>query len=65
MKPARFALSTASLLFRLLPEFLVDYGAGWGNRRNRDGTAPRVLNIHPWGNKRYRNRFTPSPLFGG
>jgi len=24
----------------------MDYGAGWGNRRNRDGTAPLVLIIH-------------------
>jgi hypothetical protein len=29
----------------------MDYGAGWGNRRNRDGTAPPVLNIHLWGRK--------------
>jgi hypothetical protein len=27
----------------------MDYGAGWGNRRNRGGTAPPVLNFHPWG----------------
>jgi len=29
----------------------MDYYAGWGNRRNRDGTAPPVLNIHLWGRK--------------
>src|SRR6266566_9425883 len=53
LKPARFALSTASELFhpKLLPKFLMGYCAGWGNRRNRDGTAPPVLNIHPWGRK--------------
>jgi hypothetical protein len=33
------------------PRRLMDYGAGWGNRTNRDGTAPPVLNIHHWGRK--------------
>ena len=47
----RFALSIASVLFQLLPKFLMDYCAGWGNHRNRDGTAPPVLNIHLWGRK--------------
>jgi hypothetical protein len=44
----RFALSIASELFhpKLLPKFLMDYCAGWGNRTNRDGTVPPVLNIH-------------------
>jgi len=49
LKRARFALCTASVLFQLLPKFLMDYCAGWGNRRNRDGTAASVLNIHLWG----------------
>ena len=52
-------LSTASVLFQLLPKFLMDYVAGWGNRTNRDGTAPPVPNIHLWGEKRF---LTPFPL---
>ena len=58
------SLSTASVPFQLLPKSLKDYGAGWGNRRNRDGTAPPVLNIDHWGEKRYLTpfpRLTPFP----
>jgi hypothetical protein len=49
----RFALSAASVLFhrRLLPKFLMHYCAGWGSRRNPDGTAPPVLEIHLLGRK--------------
>jgi hypothetical protein len=47
----RDALCTASALFQFLPKFLMDYVAGWGNRTNRDGTAPLVLNIHLLGRK--------------
>ena len=36
---------------KLLPKFLMDYCAGWGNRTNRDGTAQPVFNIHLWGEK--------------
>jgi hypothetical protein len=43
--------STPPVLFQLLPKFLMDYGAGWGNRTNRDGTAAPVLKIHVWGKK--------------
>ena len=42
----------------------MDYCAGWGNRRNRDGTAPPVLKIHPWGEKRYQTPFSPRSLNG-
>jgi hypothetical protein len=48
LKPARLALCTASVLFQLLPTPLMDYGAGWGSRRNPGGvmtvpTAPPSL----------------------
>src|SRR5437879_4777391 len=59
--PARLALSTSSVLFQLLPKFLMDYCAGWGNRTNRDGTAPPVLNIHLWGRKTVRAASSPRP----
>jgi hypothetical protein len=45
------SLSTPSVLFQLLPKFLMDYRAGWGNHTNRDSTAPPVLNIYPLGRK--------------
>jgi len=48
---------------KLLPKFLMDYGAGWGNHRNRNGTAPPVLNFHPWG--REMVPYTVSSLLGG
>lgn len=41
----------------------MDYCAGWGNRTNRDGTAPAVLNIHLWG--REMVPCTVSSLLGG
>jgi hypothetical protein len=37
----------------------MDYSAGWGNRRNRDGTAPPVLNNHLWRRKTVHDRFRP------
>jgi hypothetical protein len=33
------SLPTASVVFQPLPKFLMDYGAGWGNRTDRDGTV--------------------------
>jgi len=48
--------SSPSVFFPLLPKFLMDYDAGWGNRTNREGTAPAVLNIHPWGQGRFLER---------
>jgi hypothetical protein len=41
----------------------MDYGAGRGNRRNRDGPAPPVLGIHPWGRKTVTDPFPPSRDF--
>ena len=55
-------LSTASVLFQLLPKFLMDYCAGWGNRRNRDGTAPPVINVHLWGRKTVPDTVPPPPI---
>jgi hypothetical protein len=61
-------LSIASEFFhpKLLPKFLMDYGAGWGDRTDRDGTAPPVLDIHLGGEKRFltpfHDRFIPTPF---
>ena len=69
LKPARFALSTASELFhpkllpKFLPKFLMGYCAGWGNRRNRDGTAPLVLDIHVWGMSVFPRQSPSSLIF--
>ncbi|MFZ0961102.1 MAG: hypothetical protein WAO35_09365, partial [Terriglobia bacterium] len=39
----------------------MNYCAGWGNRTNRDGTAPPVFNIHLWGRKTVLDTFLLPP----